>query len=164
MADTYGVAPKEIAAELPFVFKSGDVTQADTPDRDTVVGWISTADTMAYLVIGDVSGAAPQVSDKAASLAKDFIRRWVKWRILQAIYAGNDPDRLAALGTEPNLDALKSLGAQLAGTGEPSPTVGVNPTAAQRGLLVTDANLDAGCCSGSADPGTEQCSTWRGRW
>ena len=150
MADTYGVLPIDIAAELPFVFKTGDVTQADIPNRARVTEWISRADARAYLVAENIINAAPSLTDKAVPMAKEFIVQYVKAKVLAAIYAGNDPAAYAtivasAYGDAKNaLQTLIDLGTQIEGAGGSSPRLAISlaTVATSRDLLVEDIDLD----------------------
>lgn len=147
MADTYGVTPADIAAELPGLFPGG--FSASTKPSDTLVeSWISDADIVVQLKVQDITGTVPAVTDKAAVLAKRWIKETVKAQAVRAALVGNDPLAVKA-AAEPYESSAKFLwtalidmGAQLVGTGEASSRVQVAYTTPQRALVVTDTQLD----------------------
>lgn len=147
MADTYGVTAADIAAELPGIFPGG--FSASTKPSDTLVeSWISDADVVVGLKVQDIAGQPGASTDKAAVLAKRWIKETVKGQAVRAAYAGNDPLAVKA-AAEPyensaafTWDAIIALDSQIIGTGEAASRVGVPYTSTQRELLVTDAQLD----------------------
>lgn len=148
MADIYGVTPEDVAAEMPVLFKTGTFTAADRPNRDTVIGWISDADTFIDLVVIDVTGVAPQVADKAARLAKRYIIANVKDRVIEAVSIGSrmTVSDLTLLRQNSSakelLQAIRDLGEQAVGTGDAAPRVAVPYTTAPRDLLIDTTDLD----------------------
>lgn len=149
MADTYGVAPSDVAAELKGLFPTG--FSGSTNPTDTMVeGWISTADIIVQLRVADITGASPSSSDKAAVLARRYIIDWTKEQVLRTVYAGNDPDRVDAaarpyqVSSKAILSDLETLGAQAAGEGDASPRVRVSSELPDRDLVITDDMLDVG--------------------
>jgi hypothetical protein len=151
MADTYAVSVAQVAAKLPGLFPAG-FTTATHPTAAEVSEIVSTADTIVTLRVQDATGGVPLSTDKAAPVAVQFILNWVIAEVLKVVYAGNDPERLAAI-VKPYLDmvtayglAIDGLGAQAIGTGESAPRVLAGPALPTRDLLITDADLDA--CSG----------------
>lgn len=147
MADTYGVVPADIAAELPGLFPGG-FTVSTKPTSAQVKALITTADTIVTLQVQDVTGGAPASTDRAADLAKRYIIDWVKAQIIRIVYAGNDAAAVAAAASPYDASikaigvALEQLGAQSIGTGAAAARVSVPYTTPQRDLLVTDEQLD----------------------
>lgn len=148
MADTYGVVATDVSAELPGLF-TGGFTQATKPSLAEVTRWITTADVAIGLVVKDVTGTTPLVSDKAAVLAKEYVIAWVKAKVMAAVYAGKvDPTAMAgilqsAYGAAKDIRlSLIEMGTQAAGTGEASPRLAVPYTTPQRCLIVEDSDLD----------------------
>jgi hypothetical protein len=123
VANTYLVAPADIAAELPGLFPGG-FTATSTPTSALVQGLINTADTIVTLEIRDSTGQVPAPTDAAAPLAIRYIVETVKAAVLRIIYAGRDPNYLAGtIGpydvlAKTAFDAIALLGSQAIGTGE----------------------------------------------
>jgi hypothetical protein len=150
VADTYGVTPADVAAELPGLFPGG-FTATSVPSDTQVVALIAAADAAVTLRITDAVGNAPALSDKAAGLAKRYIIDWVKAQVLRIVYAGRDPFQVSA-AAKPYDDLAASmlvsidvLGSQATGTGESSPRVTTSlgtSTLPTRELLITDEDLD----------------------
>lgn len=164
MPDVYGVLPDDVAAELRGLFPSG--FDVDTnPTEAMVIGWISTADQIVSLRIVDITGGVPVVTDAAAPLAKTFIKEWVKTQVIRAVYVGQDPVALVSIVKSYSDNAvaiLKSfddMGSQLVGVGTAAPRTAVAYTVPDRGLMVTDDELDFG----PASPGGSDSSYFRTR-
>lgn len=150
MADTYGVQPAAIAAELPGLFPGG--FGAGTVPTDTqVAAQITTADTMIALYVRDATGQAPSADDAAAVLAVRFIVVWVVAQVLRTVYAGNDPEKVTAATSSYVSDAaaikaaITAMGAQAVGDGEPAPRV-LASTDVTRRLVLDDDDLSGGRC------------------
>jgi hypothetical protein len=149
VADIYGVAPQDVASELPGLFPGG-FDSLTIPAVATVVNWISTADTIVSLYVTDITGVNPAVTDKAAILAKRYIIEWVKGQVIRTVYTGNDIARVEAaaapyaVSAQALLDALEQMGAQAVGIGEASPRVRVSALLPDRDLVLSDAMLDQG--------------------
>lgn len=153
MADTYGVTAADVAAELPGPFPGG-FTVATRPTAAQVTSFITTADTLAQLRVEDVTGIAPQSTDKAAVLARQYIIEWVKAKVLSIVYAGNDPVAISA-AVKPYsdlaaslLESIAALAEQAVGTGEAASRIAVSgvstaPTVT-REMVIDDTDLDAG--------------------
>lgn len=148
MPGVYDVSAADIAAELPGLFPGG--FSASTKPSDTAVeSLIVTADTIIQLKVQDVTGVVPANTDKAAVLAREFVKNWVIAHVMRIVYAGNDPVavRQAAEAYTANAIAIDAtivaLGAQAAGSGEAASRVEVPYTTPQRGLLVTSEQLDS---------------------
>lgn len=90
MADVYGVTPADIAAELPGMF-AGGFSANTKPSLATVTTLISEADAIAALRVAKATGQAADPAAKGATLAKRFIKSWVKAEVVRIAYAGNDP-------------------------------------------------------------------------
>lgn len=150
MADTYGVLPADIAAELPGIFPGG--FSATTLPSDTLVAnFIAGADLAVTLKLRDTTGTTPLVTDAAAPLAKRYIIEIVKAQVLRVAYAGRDPIQVDTvvkpyeLLAKTSLDMLATLDAQAVGTGDASSRVMTSLGASglpSRDLLITDADLD----------------------
>jgi hypothetical protein len=147
MADTYGVTPADVAAELPGIFPGG-FSASTTPTAAQVAAFIATADLVISIAVQDVAGVAPQASDRAALLARQFIIEAVKARVIRIVYAGNDPERVAA-AARPYMDnateirtAIEALRTQAAGIGEPAAKVQVPYTTDPRALVLGSDQLD----------------------
>jgi len=149
VADIYGVAPQNVASELPGLFPGGFLTTS-VPSAATVVNWISTADTIVSLYVTDITGVSPAASDKAAILAKRYIIEWTKGQVIRTVYTGNDVARVEAaaapyaVSAKALLGALEQMGAQAVGTGEASPRVQVSSLLPGRDLVIRDAMLESG--------------------
>lgn len=147
MADTYGVTPADVAAELPGLFPGG-FSVSTTPTLAQVTSAISVADTIITLHVQNAAGQAPSIADRASPVAVRFIIDWVKAQVIRVVYAGNDPAQVAAAAkpyadlAQEAKDAITALGSQAEGEGDPSPRIQVPYTTAQRGLVVGDADLD----------------------
>lgn len=117
--DTYGVTPLDISAELPGLFASG-FTQATKPTIDQVRSWISRSDTRVSVAAAQLEDAAPsEFANAVPAMAKDYIIEFVKGKVLQTVYAGNDPQALASIlapqfsAAKDALQALKDLAIEL---------------------------------------------------
>lgn len=147
MADVYGVTPDDVAALMPALFAAG-FTESTVVDDTTVAAWITAADAQAQLAVRAVAGVAPSPSDLAASLAKQYVLMWTAAQVMRAVYAGQDPERVATAANQYAAPAkelllqLRELGVQAAGSAEPSRVFG--SSGAARDLLVTNDDLDPG--------------------
>jgi hypothetical protein len=164
MPDLYGIAADDIAAELRGIFPLGfDVDSS--PTEAMVTAWISTADTIVRLKIVDVTGGVPALADAAASLAQTFIKFWVETQVIRTVYAGKDPVAIAAAlkpysdTADAILKAIEDMGSQAVGVGTAAPRTAVAYTVPDRGLMVTDDELDFG----PASPGGSDSSYFRTR-
>jgi hypothetical protein len=148
VANTYDVSPADVAAELPGLFPGG-FTALTKPTELQVQGLIDTADTVITLRIIDNVGQSPELTDKAAAIAKRYILNYVLAVVTRIVYAGNDPVQIgqAAAPYEAAakvlLDSIDVLGAQAIGTGDASPTTLGNMTT--RSLMLCDDDLDPNC-------------------
>jgi hypothetical protein len=150
LANTYNVAPADIAAELPGLFPGG-FSATTTPTDAQVQGFIDMADTIVTLRITDTTGQAPALSDRAAPLAKRFIIETAKGIVVRLVYAGRDPNFIAASAgpydvmAKTAIDAIGLLGSQAIGTGEAAPMVSGHMTS--RPLIIESWDLDGdhGC-------------------
>lgn len=164
MADLYGVVPDDVASELRGIFPQG--FDVDTvPTEAQVIAWISVADIVVQLKVIDITGGIPALTDAAAPLAKIYIKEWVKYQVVRTVYAGQDPVALAA-AAKPYSDmadsifvALDTMGSQAIGVGTAAPRTAVAYTVPDRGLMVTDDELDYG----PASPGGSDSSYFRTR-
>lgn len=149
MPDVYGVVHGDVSAEVPGLFPVG-FTAETVPTADQVTGWISTYDTIAELRVRDVAGSNPAAGDKASVLAKRYIIEATKAEVIRTVYIGNDVERVEqavrphAASARAFLAELESMGSQAVGTGEASSRVRTESSTSQRGLLVTDEQLDTG--------------------
>lgn len=147
--DTYGVTPADVAAELPGLFPGG-FTVATKPTLAQVTSMITTADTVVGLRVLDITGTNPAAEDKAAVLAKRYIIDWVKAQVLRIVYTGNDPIQVDAAAkpyadlARATLESIELLGEQAAGPGDAAPRIAYSTNPADRELLVTDEQLNAG--------------------
>lgn len=148
MANTYGVTPADVAAELPGLFPDG-FSVGSLPTLAHVQASIDTADAIVTMKVLDVTGVAPQVADKAALLAKEYVIARAVARTLAVVYAGrvgpgeiNPAAGYFAAATE-LLNGIALLGEQATGLGTVAPTIGVAMSDA-RELLISDAELDGG--------------------
>lgn len=110
--DSYGVTPSDVSAELPGLFPVG-FTQSTKPTFAQVTEWISRADTRVTVAAARLEDSAPNDFGEAVpAMAKDYIVEFVKGKVLQAVYAGQDPAALASI-LQPQFsaakDALQSL-------------------------------------------------------
>lgn len=150
MADVYGVTTDDVAAMMPGLFKDG-FSESTKPDDTTVASWVTAADAQAQLAVAAVAGVAPTPSDLASSLAKQFVLMWTAAQVMRALYAGNDPERVAAAANQYAVPAkellaqLKALGAQAAGAAAVAPlrVRGVDISRV-RDTLVEDGDLGPG--------------------
>jgi hypothetical protein len=155
MADSvgvYGVSAADIAAELLTLFPVG-FTQAQRPSLATVEGWIADADAYVDTVVMQVVAVNEDLTDAATRLARRWVISDVKDRVREAATNLSAADIVALRQTSAAktiLDQLMGLAtseiaAELAKLKEAqleSPRVGMNPTTAQRPLLVDDCDLD----------------------
>lgn len=150
MADTYGVTPADVAAELPGLFPGG-FTAATVPTLAQVIVWISVADLRTTIAVQDVAAALPLSSDRIAPLAKRVIIERVKAQVVRVVYAALAPQDIAA-AAKPYDDIaagtmadIETLGAQAAGAGEPVNEVRTStPGDLVRDLIVDDVDLNPG--------------------
>jgi hypothetical protein len=150
MADTYGVTPADVAAELPGLFPGG-FTVNTVPTLAQVTTWISVADLTVTIAVQDVAAALPAAGDRIAPLAKRVIIETVKAQVLRVVYAALSPQDIAA-GAKPYQDlaagtmaAIAALGAQAAGAGDPVNKVRAStPGDLTRDLIVQDVDLNPG--------------------
>lgn len=157
MPGLYGVSAADIAAEMPALFP---VTVANPngfgattkPSEAKVNEWITAADVIAQLRVEASSGAPADPAAKAAPLAKQYIREYVKAQVIRTVYAGQDPrdvdEAAAAFESDRDrlYDDLGKLGSQLEGQG---PSVArVRGKVSDRELLIGDAQLGAGALGG----------------
>lgn len=119
MADVYAVTPEDVSAELPGLFPVG-FTQATKPTRAQVIGWISRADIRVSVAAQQLEESSPDVYAQAVpGLATEYIIASVKGKVLQAVYAGNDPAALGAVlqpafsAAKDALQALKDLAIEI---------------------------------------------------
>jgi hypothetical protein len=150
VADTYGVLPADIAAELPGIFPGG-FTATTLPSDTLVASFIAAADLAVTLKLKDQTGTTPLDTDTAAPLAERYVIESAKAQALRVAYAGRNPAdvdvvvRPYDLLAKTALDALLLLDAQAVGTGEASPRVVTSLGASglpTRDLLITDVDLD----------------------
>ncbi len=143
MADTYGVTADNVAAELQSLFPNGFTTVSNPPDT-LVTSWIAAHDVVVTLVVQRAAAVVPAATDQAAPLAKRYIIAAVEAQVVRAVYAGNDPERVAAAAKAYQdqadflLEEIRKLGSQMTGTGQVSNRVRVPDMTAPRDLLVTD--------------------------
>jgi hypothetical protein len=149
LADVYGVTHADISAELPGLFPGG-FSAGTKPTDAQVTAFISIADTIVALRIDQNTGIHGAATDRAASLAKQYIVEWVKAKVLEIVYAGNDPvqvsaavDPVRSLAKE-MLTAIDLMGTQAEGIGDPDPRVTVGEVLPVRDLVITNEDLDAG--------------------
>lgn len=150
MANTYGVTPADVAAELPGLFPGG-FTVNTTPTLAKVQEWIDTADLRVTIRVQDVAAAIPLSSDRIAPLAKRAIIDQVISQVLRIIYTANAPQDVQN-AIKPYLDSsaaqlasIEILGAQAAGTGEPVNRLRAStPGDLTRDLIVQDVDLNPG--------------------
>jgi hypothetical protein len=146
MADTYGIVPADVAAELITLFPVG-FTQVTAPTLAQVVSFITTEDLRASIAVQNASGAVPSASDRVAPLVRDVILNRVKARVLGIVYAGQAPDVLAALldpyeeNAKAAIASITELQTQAAGAGDPVNRVLSSSTIPCRDLLVCDSDL-----------------------
>jgi hypothetical protein len=146
MADTYGVTPADVAAELHNLFPHG-FAASTTPSLAQVAAFIAVADLAVTIPVENAAGVAPQASDRIALLAKDIIKNTVIARVLRVVYTGNAPGEVAALtagytdAAQTALDAITALGTQAAGAGTPAQHVYTSNPVPCRDLLVCDSDL-----------------------
>ena len=147
MADTYGVAPADIAAELPGLFPGG-FGVSTVPTAAQVVSFISAVDLAVTIAIENAAGAVPSAADRLAPLAKRVIIDRVKGQVMRIVYAGLAPADINA-GAQPYEDAARlalesitSLTTQATGIGDPPNRVISSNTTPSRALLVEDRDLD----------------------
>jgi hypothetical protein len=152
MANTYTVTPADVAAELAGLFPGG-FTTTSVPTDAQVADMINAADTYVTLRITDSVGTAPNVADKAASLAKRYIIESAKAQVIRVVYLGRDPFAVSQAASpyeavaKLQLESIDLLGSQAIGTGEASPRVVTSMGASSfpsRDLLVDTIDLDAG--------------------
>jgi hypothetical protein len=145
LANTYTVAPADVAAELPGIFPGG-FSSITKPTDAQVQGFIDTADTIVTLRIRDNVGTDPANTDRAAPIARRFILNYVLGIVTRIVYAGNDPVQVNAAASAYEtagkmlLDAIDVLGEQVIGVGDAAPQVLGNITT--RSLLICDTDLD----------------------
>ena len=162
MADLYGVVPEDVRTELRGLFPAAFDTTTN-PTLAQVTAWITVADTVVQLKIVDITGGIPALTDAAAPIAKAYIKEWVKLQVIRAVYVGQDPVALASV-IKPYSDtadgyfaALDAMGSQAIGVGTAAPRTAVAYTLPDRGLMVTDDELDWG----SSSPGGSDSSSYR---
>jgi hypothetical protein len=142
VANTYTVSPADVAAELPGLYPGG-FSATSVPATAQVQSLIDAADTFITLTIRDNVGSNPANTDAAAVIAKRYIIETVKAQVLRIIYAGKDVTGLTApydLVAKSYLDSINLMGAQIIGTGQPSPLIVGHMTS--RDLLVESWDLD----------------------
>jgi hypothetical protein len=145
VANTYDVAPADVAAELPGLYPGG-FTATSIPTSAQVQGFIDNADTIVTLAVLDSTGQPPSNTDRAATLAKRYIIETVKAMVIRTIYVGRDPAYIAAVAgpydvmAKANMDAIALMGAQAVGTGEASPLIVGHITS--RDLVLESWDLD----------------------
>jgi hypothetical protein len=144
----YGVTPEQVAAELPGLFPQGfDV--GTLPTAAQVLSYIETADALISMNVQDVTGVAPQLADKAALLAKEYIIARAVARVLAVVYAGRigagdvSPAAGYFAASEELRKGILALGEQAVGLGTVGPAIGVSMPA-DRELLICNADLDGG--------------------
>lgn len=146
MADTYGVTPADIAAELPGLFPGG-FTAGTVPTLAQVTSLISDADLRVTIAVQNASGAVPAATDRLARLAKRAIVERVKGQVIRIVYTGNAPADVAAAAkpyedlAKDYLASLTDLETQAAGVGDPPNRMITSSTIPERDLLLDDAVL-----------------------
>lgn len=150
MANTYGVTPADIAAELPGIFPGG-FSATTLPNDALVASFIAAADLAVTLKLKDITGSVPAATDAAAPLAKRYVIESAKAAVLRVAYAGRDPLQIATvvspydLLAKTALDSLLLLDSQAVGTGEAASRVMTSLGASglpTRDLMITDCDLD----------------------
>jgi hypothetical protein len=134
----------------------GGFTVSTKPTLATVTILIGEADAIATFRVEKATGTAPADPNAANStLAKRFIKAWVKAEVVRIAYAGNDPsgvDQAAApyeksadftLG---EIDSMGEQGQDVAGT--PFVRTRGNDGSAVRDLLISDETLGYGARGG----------------
>lgn len=111
MADTYGVIPEDIAAELPGLFRDGFAVST-TPTVDQVAGFISDADVVVALAVARMVTAEPTLAAAAAPLARRYIKNKVKAEVMRIVWTGNAPDVVAS-ATRPYDDGAGDMLVQI---------------------------------------------------
>jgi hypothetical protein len=143
MADTYGVTPADIAAELPGLFPGG-FSVSTVPTLAQVTSFITVADLRVTIAIQNASGALPAASDRLAPLAKRAIIERVKGQIIRIVYTGNAPADVESAArpyedlAKDALAALTDLETQAAGAGDPPNRMVTSSTVPSRDLLIDD--------------------------
>lgn len=146
MADTYGVRPEDIGAELLALFPAG-ISAATRPSFNQVTTFISDADLAVSIAIENASGIAPQATDRVAPLARRVVIDRVKAQVIRIIFTNNDPASVNAaaspyeLSAKDALLAITELTTQATGIGEPQNRMLTSPTMATRDLIICDDDL-----------------------
>jgi hypothetical protein len=161
MADTYGVTPADVAAEMKNLFPAG-FAASTTPTLAQVQSFIAVADLAVSIAVEVASAVAPQASDRIALLAKNVIVNRAAARVLRVVYMGNAPSEVAALvagyddAAKVALDGITALGTQAAGAGTPEVHVLTSSPMPDRDLLICDSDL--------GPPPSRYSSSDRGRY
>lgn len=146
MADTYGVTPADIAAELPGIFPGG-FTVSTKPTLAQVTSMITAADLMVTVAVQNASGSLPNTADRLAPLAKRVIIEQVKGQVVRVVYAGNAPADVASAAApyetlaKTMLTSITDLQTQAVGVGDPPNRVVSSSIVPTRELLVADTDL-----------------------
>ena len=160
MANTYGLTPADVAAELPGLYPGG-FSAGTVPTATKVQEWLDTADLRVTIRVQDVAGLLPISSDRVAPLAKRAILDKVIAQVLRAVYTGNAPSDIAD-ATRPyeesaraQLDDIAYLGAQAAGAGTPVVRIRTSQDAlgsftADRDLIIQNEDLNPGAAGHGA--------------
>lgn len=149
MADTYGVTPADIAAELPGPFPGG-FTVSSKPTLAQVQSFITAADLMVTIAVQNAAGSIPNTADRLAPLAKRVIIEQVKGQVIRLVYAGSAPGDLAAAAkpyedlAAAMLKSITALQTQAVGAGLPASRVGTSSPVPLRDLVIDDEDLELG--------------------
>jgi hypothetical protein len=157
VADTYGVTPADVAAELPGIFPGG-FTATTLPSDALVADFIAAADLAVTLKLKDTTGGAPAATDAAAKLAKRYVIESAKAQVLRVAYAGAIPPTSTSRWRRTSCSRRRSSmrshcsDSQAIGTGDAAPRVTTSLGASglpTRDLLITDCDLDPSSAGGS---------------
>lgn len=146
MADTYGVTAASVAAEVPSLF-AGGFSNATTPTDAVVASWIAAADVVVTLHVQRAAAQVPAATDQAVPLAQRYIIVRTLASVMRTVYAGHDPERVAAAAKPYDDDAMAllkeidALGEQMTGTGQTTNRVKGDDLSLARDLLLDDSDL-----------------------
>jgi hypothetical protein len=144
VAETFGVTPASIAAELPGLFPGG-FTATTKPALDEVTSLITSAAAMAVLKLKAASDKVVIDDEAAGVVVERYVIERVKGQVVRMAYVGRDPaavDAAARPYDDASVDAMATLIALVEKqTDDVLPRVrGIDGTC-QRDLVINDDDL-----------------------